>query len=332
MSGAKPWIKLWTRWYESSSHALLTPEALHTGPNLLVLAGKYGRQEDGSARLVGPHGKPLSISDMAKLTRWSTAKMARILGELRQCGTLDVVANAYSFPRFDRWQESSSANRMRRHRGVTVTGDVTPECASKREDRGETRDEREPPLPVAPRTSPAREHEAVGLAAQLRERWHLRLAEIRGELTQPMDPTTDAQGYGGLVQALELHGIETVLAVTEHAVRAANVHQESEGQRGTDPAKVASMFRGQAFGARLSEYHRDQKRKRGAAMLAPHKLSWSGTERLLTDAEQRHWIVLASGGEPREVIESRLLRSWDEEHGSLDVEAMAARFEKGIGQ
>lgn len=194
MSDAKPWVKLWTRWYESSSHALLTPEALHTGPNLLVLAGKYGRQEDGSARLVGPHGKPMSISDMAKLTRWSTAKMARILGELRQCGTLDVVANAYSFPRFDRWQESSSANRMRRHRGVTVTDDVTPVCASKREDRGETKDERgekggvvSSEIPVAharqvpePPTAEARAAERHVENEGLRER-----LTLTGEVPQP---------------------------------------------------------------------------------------------------------------------------------------------------
>jgi hypothetical protein len=145
---AKPWIKLWTRWYESSSHALLSPDALHTGPHLLVLAGKYGRQEDGSARLVGPHGKPLSISELAKLTRWTSAKMARILGELRQCETLAVVADAYTFTRFEHWQESKSAGRMRRHRGVTVTPEVTPVCAPKTEDRRQrTEDITTTPLP-----------------------------------------------------------------------------------------------------------------------------------------------------------------------------------------
>jgi hypothetical protein len=311
---SKPWIKLWTRWYESSSHALLSPEALHTGPHLLVLAGKYGRQEDGSARLVGPHGKPLSISDLAKLTRWSSGKMARILGELRQCGTLDVVANAYSFPRFDRWQESSSASRMRRHRGVTVTGEVTTECAPKTEDRGEKTEDRELPTPPpARRSSPARTNEPVALVASLRESWHLRLSEIRPELAQPMDPTADAQGYGGLLNALELHGVQLVLAVLEHSVRAANEHHVSEGQRGIDPAKVATMFRGQGFGAHLSAYDKSERKRRGQAMQPPHTLEWSGTSRMLTDAEQRWWRVEASGGAHAGALETELRKRWRDE-------------------
>lgn len=167
---SKPWIKLWARWYESSSHALLSPEALHTGPHLLVLAGKYGRQEDGSALLVGPQGEPLSIAELARMTRWTSAKMARILGELRQCGTMTASGAALCFPRFDRWQESSSAARVRRHRARDVTVDVTPSKRSKTEDRRQRTEDRpsDPPSGLAPVPDSPAEREEVALA-RLRE-------------------------------------------------------------------------------------------------------------------------------------------------------------------
>jgi hypothetical protein len=138
MSESKPWIKLWARWYETMSHSDLIAEALHTGPHLLVIAGKHGRREDGSAALVGPDGAALRIADLARRTRWSTRKMAEIVADLRRVGTLAVEGDAFVFPKFQRWQESASASRVRRHRAVTVT----PKKRTKREDRGERTEDR----------------------------------------------------------------------------------------------------------------------------------------------------------------------------------------------
>lgn len=115
----------------------------------------------------------------------------------------------------------------------------------------------------------------------LREKWAQTLAALKVELGPCTDPTRDPQAYAGLCEALEQHGEALVLQVTEWAVR-----QAPTG------ALTATMFRGAGFGAQLDRYLASRKVEIGRKMVAPHKLSG----RILTNDEQRAWVVTASGG------------------------------------
>lgn len=262
-SDARPWIKLWARWYESSSHALLSAEALHTGPHLLTIAGKFGRRDDGSAALVGPQGEALTIAALAKMTRWTSAKMARIVAELRQCGTLDVDGATYCFPRFTRWQESSSASRVRKHRTPKPGVTVTPEKRPKIEDRGEKTEEREPPPPPTSRPVQA-PRAAGGTTARLsaegwKHEWQVyRWPEVRESVGQALQcPTSGAAKTEGVQRALDDFGPALVEQVIAHEARAAAEHVRTQGASGRNPALFGRMFVGDGFAARLEDYRRE---------------------------------------------------------------------------
>jgi hypothetical protein len=146
---APSWIKLWARWYETTSHALLSPQALHTGPHLLTLAAKAGPDATGTAWLKAPDGGSYSLDDLAKLTRWPKRTLDKVLGELRQAGTVIYAPNVWGFPNFQRWQESPSAARVRRHR--LRKRDGNSECnasvTTEAEDRGQKQKTETPPTP-----------------------------------------------------------------------------------------------------------------------------------------------------------------------------------------
>lgn len=126
------------------------------------------------------------------------------------------------------------------------------------------------------------------------------------------DPTRDPQAYAGLCEAIEQHGPDLVLKVTEWAVR-----QSPTG------ALTATMFRGAGFGAQLDRYLAATKAETGRRMVAPHKM----LGRVLTDAEQRAWVVTASaGGDP----EAALRASWAAEEARKNEAAEALAKELGL--
>ena len=228
----RPWIKLWARWYESTSHALLSPHALHTGPHLLIIASRHGIAGD-SAYLVGPNGDPLSFGDLARLTRWPPKNIAKIVAELIQCQTMAVETDrgtVHLFPNFRRWQESPSAARVRKHRerkgNVTSADNIAVTVTA--EDRGQkTEDRVTTPLPPQAGEAPKRRPKAKYTEAEtaqadqvierINERKRAIIAKFGGTY-QPFRATqTNRREVIRLLRDGEL--IETVLAVVDSEAR-----------------------------------------------------------------------------------------------------------------
>jgi hypothetical protein len=242
---SKPWIKLWARWYETTSHLLMSPHALHTGPHLLMLASKYGRRDDGSAALVGPTGEPLTLGDLARLTRWPPKTIGTVVRELTTCGTLEQHGRTYVFPRFDRYQESSSAARVRKHRerscnvtdSVTVTDDVTPLKRPKTEDRRQKTDS-----PKAPRKRgdipPAIRAKCDEVIDRLNER-RAYIAERFGLPKRKGFGKTDTLRKFIAARLAEGEDLETLLAVVD--ARARKIVRE--GGEGFEHLTTSTPFR-----------------------------------------------------------------------------------------
>lgn len=112
MTTKRPWTKVWSRWYETDSHALLSFGALHVGPRLMTTANASPTRGELRAQ----NGAPLTAAQIGVLCRCSETEMVGYLTELVSAGTLGVREGVWFFPAFERWQESPQANRMRRHR------------------------------------------------------------------------------------------------------------------------------------------------------------------------------------------------------------------------
>lgn len=317
-------MKVWETWWTSRSHVDLDMATLGIGLRIMSLTAAAPEQDGETRYCLRADGAPLSLTALARECRCTVGKLSKAIGSLVAVGTMVCRDDgAIGFAQWDEYQLSPRALRMKRQ----TSGKVPPERPDPLPEKGlqevrGQRSEKNKQTPPPPREiSVAREGQAVALVARLREAWHLRLAEIRSELAQPMDPTADAQGYGGMLGALELHGVHRVLEVVEHSVRAANEHHVSDGKSGIEPAKVAAMFRGQGFGAHLAAWDKAERRRRGSAMQPPHTLEWSGTSRMLTDAEQRWWRAEASGGVHRGALEVELRKRWQ---GEADRKAQEA--------
>lgn len=100
-------------WWTTESHRELSGYALALGPYLIVEA----KRSRDPGRIITENGRPLSLSVIAREMRFPEAELARGIEELVTVGTLQRDADGVLwFPNFERWQESGSASRMRRHR------------------------------------------------------------------------------------------------------------------------------------------------------------------------------------------------------------------------
>lgn len=112
----KHWIKLWVSWLTSPAHLELSGGALGLGPLLLLLATWDGEYASGGW-LLGEDGKPYDRNALARATHRSRSELDRQMLELVRVGTLVIDGRgAYGFAHFGKWQETSAATRMRRHR------------------------------------------------------------------------------------------------------------------------------------------------------------------------------------------------------------------------
>lgn len=100
---AYKWLKLHLSWYETPSHANLSPEARHLGPFLLVLASREWRGESPWAGLIR-WGRPLNKDQISSESWFSVEVVGRVLEELRKAGTLELRGDCWGFPNFGAFQ------------------------------------------------------------------------------------------------------------------------------------------------------------------------------------------------------------------------------------
>jgi len=122
---APPWIKLWWDWYTTRSHIGVSGEALALGPVLMLLCRAAQRHSDANSDIDRPdeawavteRNEPVTVKQIAAIARFPTRTTSRALCELVEAGTVSVSTDgAYGFPNFWKWQETSQASRMRKHR------------------------------------------------------------------------------------------------------------------------------------------------------------------------------------------------------------------------
>lgn len=148
---ARPWVKVWESWWKSRSHDDLDADALLVGLRLLSVAQAAPQSDEETRWCLTPGGEPKSHRALARECRVSPSRVGSAIRSLLKVGTLVErrTDGAVGFPKWDQYQLSPSALRMRRHRartqhvtdGVTVTGDVDDK---RTEDRGQ---KNKPPNP-----------------------------------------------------------------------------------------------------------------------------------------------------------------------------------------
>lgn len=156
----KLWVKLWESWFTTPSHASLDFATLHGGIGILMLANRGDDDGSGGRWLQNPDGSPMSIADIARSLRCRKSVANRIVECLENVGTLHgrctgkgkVLQQWIGFPAFDKWQESPSAARMRKLRGVEerhsdAHSDATSDALVTREVEAEVEVELNPPNP-----------------------------------------------------------------------------------------------------------------------------------------------------------------------------------------
>lgn len=155
MKRTRHWIKLWTDWLDSQSHANLSFGALALGP-LLLLQARWDGEYESTAWLETEQGEPLSLKAIARDVHSTCKAVAPLLVELRRAGTIvEREDGAIGFPKFGHFQETKKAALMRRKRereGNDV-GTVTEKLPPTEDDRRLTSDADEDLNPVANATS-----------------------------------------------------------------------------------------------------------------------------------------------------------------------------------
>jgi len=148
------WVKLWRGWYTTESHLDIGGLALLMGPLLMTLAN--GSPVRGELRAAS--SRPISDAALARETRFHIDEVKAALAELIEVGTLDRTDDgALRFPEFITWQESQSAERMRRHRdrhsdaNSDAPGDALVTTRGQRSEvRGQRSEEEKTPSPTEP--------------------------------------------------------------------------------------------------------------------------------------------------------------------------------------
>ncbi len=272
---------------------------------------------------IGAHAPERAV---AAVTGWPLEVVEAALPELLKAGPVEVSNGALVYPNYIAANEAKQSDAQRSRESRARRRDRAR--SQERGDIDTERDERTCP-PVTPRdpddtvnhdesprtkaepsravlTSrpplpPAAARSSDWAVAELRERWNLRFLEIRSELKVVANPFRDMQCDP--TGALELYDADTIVAVMEHAMRQASLYVETNGCEGTKPARMATMFRGQGFGAHHADWLKARAREKGRRMTPPHKLE----ERVLTGDEQRQWVLDADAGlEP----EAELRKRW----------------------
>jgi hypothetical protein len=137
-----PWFKTWRAWLHHAAHGGLSRDAIYVGGMVLAsecvharrefeldapaehkfsgyrtpLAGPYSARESACAR--NANGKPATLSSLALAGRCSEAVFVAAFDELVEEGiAYRSIDGGYGLLRYWAMQESSSAVRMRRHRG-----------------------------------------------------------------------------------------------------------------------------------------------------------------------------------------------------------------------
>lgn len=158
MSRPRHWIKLWVAYLTTPAHLDLSEGAFGLGPLLLLLATWDGEYDSGGW-LLAEDGSPMTARSLARAThRDSIARLNSQLAELLKCGTLSRREDgALGFPKFGRWQETTSAKRTRVWRHNQRHGDAP--CDAQTED-DQTTDDQNPsgspptPSPGVEKTAP----------------------------------------------------------------------------------------------------------------------------------------------------------------------------------
>lgn len=121
----RDWIKIRTAYWDSPSHAELSPYAYAIGPRLMALADVDDWRDEGRARLVSATGQPLDVRSIArKCNAYSPEEQQAVMcaiDELIAVGTMALDAEGYlGFPKYREHQENKGAVRTRKHRGATA--------------------------------------------------------------------------------------------------------------------------------------------------------------------------------------------------------------------
>jgi hypothetical protein len=161
------WIKLWSRWFFGESHYDISPAELGVATFALMMA-RWHVRPDESAVVATKAGKPLNresyLAEALKGRRPHLAERRLVLDALEkllEVGTLIEEGDEkwLVVPNFVAWQESQhpSAQRMKRARQRSVTGDVTRASRVRHSERHSERHT------VTPRVTERREVNSFGV-------------------------------------------------------------------------------------------------------------------------------------------------------------------------
>jgi hypothetical protein len=164
VSSSRPWVKIWQTWWTTPSHADMTIETLGIGARIMSLVGAAPDQPGPERWCLRPDGQPLSINALARECRVSAAKLKRAVAEFEAAGTMTRRDDgAIGFPRWDEYQLSPSALRMRRHRGSHTERHSDAQCDARSdgscddkrtEDRGQSKNPPKAPQGARSRRRP----------------------------------------------------------------------------------------------------------------------------------------------------------------------------------
>ena len=104
------------RWLRTGSHAELGGLELGLGMLMVMLANERGRREDGSGALVSGADAPITTQALARQLHATKPEVDRTVQALLDVGTLERRGKYLVFPNLRQWQESPSAERVRRYR------------------------------------------------------------------------------------------------------------------------------------------------------------------------------------------------------------------------
>lgn len=262
MSSSRPWVKVWDSWWTSRSHANLDRDTLGIGLRILSLTGAAPEQEGDTRYCLDPAGEPMSRRAMARECRCGVRLLTAAIGRLVGAGTLvEREDGAVGFPKWDEYQLSPSALRMRRKRHADRHSDARCDGESARtlaargqrsEVRGEQETPRELPPPPPEQHARAREHDAVAWKFEYEAgKWPRLVEELGVRLTCP---TRGAVKLEGIQRALDDFGPEIVERVIAFQAQRTVQFLRSNGREGDTEAYLGRMFVGDGFGARLAAW------------------------------------------------------------------------------
>jgi len=123
---AKPWIKLYRRWYTTDSHLGLDGTVLGFGAAVLPIINSAPCPVDanGTAWLVTRGGHILTTADFARETKFTPRQVVKAVNCLVNCRTFEhsnVSGSVIiSVPNFAHWQSTPAAVKKAREREANV--------------------------------------------------------------------------------------------------------------------------------------------------------------------------------------------------------------------